>query len=204
MESKNKKIIIPMPWRHVTTMYLFLSEEQVNVVVAAAVASIALLGISTELNSLVAKALPLLAILIIWIGFYRYARSHELLRRSKALYAYHMRRLRGYTTVEKYDTSSQNNMSAHSLYPIKGIGKNGLINFGGKKYGYLILCTPRKTVDAEAMQQMSNVEKFLNSLHHNILFKISARSQIPRTNAVQEMTAKKINNKKSPQEKAVL
>ncbi len=30
---ETKKIIIPMPWRHVVTMYLFISEEQINVVV---------------------------------------------------------------------------------------------------------------------------------------------------------------------------
>jgi hypothetical protein len=199
----NKKIIIPMPWRHVTNMYLFLSEEQVNVVVAAAVASIGFLGISTALKFPV-KVIPLIAILAIWVGFYRYARTHELLRRSKSLYAYHMRRLKGYTTIEKYSRSIINILSVRSLYPLKSIGKNGSIHFGENKYGYLILCTPRKTVDSEALQQIANVERFLNSLHHNILFKVSAKSQTSRTNNVQEMTARKINNKKSSQEKAIL
>lgn len=186
-----------MPSRHVTTMYLFFSEEQLNIVIAAAVLSVSFLGVSTML-SYPWKIAPILMILGVWVMFFKYARTREVLRRSKALYKYHMRRLRGYTTIEKYNNKTQNNVMAGSLYPVRQILKNGLIDFGNNKYGYLILCTPRKTTDDEAAQQIENIQKFLNSFNHKVIFKISARSQIPVSNAVQDMTARKINNKRLP------
>ncbi len=203
MVTISNKTIIPMPTRHVTTMYLFLSEEQVNVVIISAIISVVLLGLSMNMTFPL-KFIPLILIIGIWILFYKYSRTHEILRRSKGEFNYQIRKLQGYTTIEKYNNSIKNNSLANTIYPTKDILKNGLIHFGGNKYGHLILCTPRKTTDNESDQQVGNINRFLNSFNHKVLFKVSARSQIPIYNIVQEMTSHKINNKKTQEEKNLL
>jgi hypothetical protein len=200
INNNKNKIIIPMPFRHVSTMYLFFSEEQIKIVVAGAIASIGLLGLFSSLQ-LPFNIIPLLFILSIWIAFFKYARTPELLMRSTALFKYHIRRIRGYTTVEKYNKMHNNKVV---IYPNITVKQAGLIDFSNGKYGYIISCTPKKTEDEESVLQVENIRKFFNGFNQNLLIKISARNQNENLNAVQEMTAKKITNSKTIQEKNIL
>ncbi len=197
-----------MPSRHVQEMYLFFSKEQVSLIVAIALLSISLLGLSTALKFPLNLSVYLV-ILGVWVAFFKYARTHEIMKRSKALYKYYIRKLKGYTIIEKYNRKMKNNKIVSSMYSIEKILRNGCIDFGEMKdknhnYGYLIACQPRKTSDEETMEQVENIQRFLNSLSNKVILKISARSQIPAINTVQEMTAKKISNKKTSKEKDLL
>jgi hypothetical protein len=112
-----------------------------------------------------------------------------------------MRRIRGYTTVEKYNTRNKTQLP---IYPDIKIKEAGLIDFGNGKYGYIITCTPKKTEDEESVLQVENIRKFFNGFNQKILIKISARNQNEALNSVQEMTAKKITSNKTIQEKNII
>lgn len=182
-------------------MYFIFSDEQIKIIVACGISIMVLLGVSSSFL-LPLKLIPFILIIGICAGFFKYARTHELLRKSKALFGYHIRKNRGEATLERFN--KKNIEIIKSLYPIRTILKGGCLDFGGGRYGYMIRCTPRKNNDDEVHAQIENIARFLDSLNSKILLKISAAAQIPNINACQDMVNKKLSNKKTAAEKQLL
>lgn len=200
-DTNTNRVVIPMPWTHVINRYWIFTGEQLGYFVISTLISLGILSASVNYENIILKLIIYSAIVTLWLAVLYIAGTHERLQRNKSLFYYYLRRISGYTTVQKYN--KKHDARAHNLYPIREVLARGLIKFN-ENYGYIIKCTPRKNIDEELFFQISNIEKFVNSLHTDIFLRVSARSQVPASNAVQDMTAKKITNKKTQQEKNIL
>jgi hypothetical protein len=203
-EQQPHKIIIPLPPRYIVEKLqlgpIELSWDQVKVMFVCAILTTIIVGTGHGMWGLV---LNIAALIIIWGLFWKYARTHEVLVESRIMFKHRIRTIRGlnaYSTI----VSPDKQISELYAFSIKGISKNGIIDFGKNRFGVIIGCDTHWLDDEELSLNISRICGFLNSIQPKILLKVRASSQIPYINPVEKMVMEQINEPRSHNEKALL
>jgi hypothetical protein len=198
------KIIIPLPPRYVVAKLrvgaLELSWDQVKVMLVCVTLTTIITGSGQGILGLF---LNMVALMIIWGFFWKYARSHDILMQSKIMFKHRIREIRGLNSYSS-TVSIDKQISELYAFSILKISKTGIIDFGKNKFGMVIGCETRWLDDDELSLNIARLCGFLNSIQPKILLKVRASSQIPYINPVEKMVMGQINEKRSHNEKALL
>lgn len=207
-EFKNKKkedqIIVPIPPRHIVERYVYwifsVSKAQMAVLMSCCVLVLVCFGYAGG------KPFPLNLVGIIGavlcsVAYYKYAWTHEKLQRSTINLRYWWYKRKGLMNISYTDTYEK--IKTLFPYQVKNI-KNGIIEFGGNKFGVILVVKPWKMSPEDMGQHLGNLQHIINSLPPEIMMKVRARTQVTTKNVLQQMVFQQLQNTKLNKEQKAL
>jgi hypothetical protein len=203
-KEKENQIIVPIPPRHIVEKYVYwifsVSRAQMKVLVSGCV--IALVGFSF------ASGKPFPLSLMGFAGaavcayfYYKYAWTHEKLQRTTINLRYWWYKRKGLMNISYTDTYEK--IKTLFPYQVKNI-KNGIIEFGGNKFGVILVVKPWKMSPEDMGQHLGNLMHIINSLPPEIMMKVRARTQVTTKNVLQQMVFQQLQNTKLNKEQKAL
>ena len=198
------KLIIPLSPRYIQNKvkiyFLEASWHQVIISLFCIVLTTAAVG---AVGGVVGLLVDVVALVVIWGSFYRFAWTEEKYLYTKSSLLYWLRRARKQTTVTAMNT---NIAELDKLYPFapKKILRSGIIDFGKGRYGVIIDCQVRPVGNEDLPQQIIKIQGLLKSIQENTLSKIRVSSYIPFQNPVEKMATSQISGTKKKEDKALL
>ena len=205
-EIKNlkSKLIIPIPPRHIIEKYTWavfeVSNQQLFTLAICAIVSMILLGVS----SMFAFPLNMLGYITVIVSAYlyrKYAWTHEMLIESKTMFWFWYYKRQGLMNISYTDVYAK--IKTLFPYEIKNIN-NGIINFGNGMFGMIISLTPRKMSPEEFVEFTPVIERLIDSLPPELIFKCRAKTKITGGNILEKMVLEQLQTVKTKEEKALL
>src|SRR5659263_384216 len=204
MNENKSKLIIPIPPRHIIEKFNWaffeVSKPQLLLIGGMAMLTIVLLGIGKAMI-FPFNMVGYIFLIACAIGYYKFAWTHEKYLETKSILEYHWYKRQGLMDISYTDTYAR----IRTLFPyeIKGI-KDGIISFGNGKFGVIISTKPRKMSPEEIAEYSPVLERLIDSLPKEIIFKVRAKTEIVSGNILEKMVLQQLQVVKTKQEKALL
>jgi hypothetical protein len=201
--NKNS-LTIPIPPRHIVEKYTWaifeVSNQQLMTLAICAMASMVVLGISSAV-SFPFNLTGYIFVIVAAVMYHKYAWTHDKLIESKTMFWYWYYKRQGLMNISYTDIYSK--IKTLFPYEIKNIN-NGIINFGSGMFGIIISLTPRKMSPEEQVEFTPVIERLINSLPPELIFKCRAKTKITEGNILEKMVLEQLQNVKTKEEKALL
>lgn len=204
-EYNNKNnLTIPIPPRHIVEKFRFqfieASRDQINVIALTAMSDIAVLGVTKSLGfpyNLIGYGVIVGTAAL----YYKYAWTHEKLNETKTMLQYYYYKRKGLMNIS--DTDTYEVIKTLFPYEVKDI-QDGIIHFGNNVYGAILELGTRKMSPEEVAEFTPVIERLINSLPPELIFKVRAKTVLTSENLLEKLVFERLQHVKTKEEKALL